>query len=75
MKEKEKQLLVSEVNLLRKLDHPSIVRYVDRYQDKARALIYIVMEFCGAGDLARYIKQCKTQHKYMDEEQVWSVFI
>lgn len=31
MKEKEKQLLVSEVNLLRKLDHPSIVRYVDRY--------------------------------------------
>ena len=75
MKSKEKELLVSEVNLLRKLNHPSIVRYVDRYQDKSRCLIYIVMEYCGAGDLAKYIKQCKQSHRYIDEEKVWSVFI
>ena len=60
--------MVSEVNLLRKLDHPSIVKYIDRYQDKSKALIYIVMELCSSGDLSKYIKQCKTQHKYMDEE-------
>ncbi|CAL5975686.1 Kinase [Hexamita inflata] len=75
MKAKEKELLVSEVNLLRKLEHTSIVRYIDRYQDKARCIMYIVMEFCGAGDLSKYIKQCKQAHKYMDEEQVWSVFL
>ncbi|CAL6024114.1 Kinase [Hexamita inflata] len=75
MKEKEKQLLVSEVNLLRKLDHESIVRYVDRFQDKNNTTIYLVMEFCGAGDLSKYIKQCQQAHKYIEEDQIWSVFI
>lgn len=60
MKDKEKQLLVSEVNLLRKLEHESIVRYVDRFQDKTLCMIYLVMEFCGAGDLAKFIKTRKT---------------
>lgn len=31
MAEKEKQQLVSEVNILRELKHPNIVRYFDRY--------------------------------------------
>jgi serine/threonine protein kinase len=30
MSEKEKQQLVAEVNILRELKHPSIVRYYDR---------------------------------------------
>lgn len=31
MTEKEKQQLVSEVNIIRELKHPNIVRYYDRY--------------------------------------------
>lgn len=72
---KEKELLVSEVNLLRKLDHPNIVKYISRYQDRQNTLIYIVMDYCASGDLARYVKQKKTQAKYIDEERVWSIFI
>ena len=34
MGEKEKQQLVSEVNILRELRHPNIVRYYDRIIDK-----------------------------------------
>jgi len=33
MSEKEKQQLVAEVNILRDLKHPNIVRYYDRYSD------------------------------------------
>ena len=41
MKEKEKHLVVSEVNILRELRHPFIVRYYDRIIDKASTTIYV----------------------------------
>jgi len=34
MSEKEKQMLVSEVNILRELNHPNVVKYYDRIIDK-----------------------------------------
>ena len=34
MSEKEKQMLVSEVNILRELSHPNVVKYYDRVIDK-----------------------------------------
>ena len=51
MNEKEKQQIVAEVNILRELKHPNIVRYYDRYIDKNSLKIYIIMEFCQGGDL------------------------
>lgn len=61
MREKEKQLVVSEVNILRELRHPFIVRYYDRIIDKAATKIYIVMEYCEGGDLGGLIKRCKKE--------------
>ena len=46
MTEKEKQLIVQEVNLLRELRHPHIVRYHDRIIDKDKSILYIIMEYC-----------------------------
>ena len=57
MSEKEKQLLVSEVNILRELKHPHIVRYYDRILDRDNKKIYIIMEYCERGDLAQLIKR------------------
>lgn len=57
MTEKEKQQLVSEVNILRELKHPNITRYYDRVIDKEQARLYIVMEYCAGGDLAALIKR------------------
>ena len=39
-------MLVSEVNILRELNHPHIVKYYDRVIDKLEGKIYIVMEYC-----------------------------
>jgi len=55
MTDEEKKFLVSEVNLLRELKHPNIVRYHDRIIDRGSAKIYIVMEYCEGGDLAAFI--------------------
>ncbi|NXC77393.1 NEK2 kinase, partial [Anhinga anhinga] len=58
MTEAEKQMLVSEVNLLRELRHPNIVRYYDRIIDRSSTTLYIVMEYCDGGDLASLIARC-----------------
>lgn len=56
MTSREKQQLVTEVNLLKGLDHPNIVRYEDRIVDKKSAKVYILMEYCSGGDLGKYLK-------------------
>ena len=74
MSEKEKQQLVTEVNILRELRHNHIVRYHDRVLDKANSKIYIVMEFCEGGDLRALIKKCKRDREHIPEELIWKVF-
>ncbi|XP_062980099.1 serine/threonine-protein kinase Nek2 isoform X1 [Elgaria multicarinata webbii] len=67
MTESEKQMLVSEVNLLRELKHPNIVRYYDRIIDRTNTTLYIVMEYCEGGDLATLIAKCTKERHYLDE--------
>ncbi|KAH7827972.1 putative protein serine/threonine kinase [Monocercomonoides exilis] len=73
MDEKEKTMLVNEVNLLRELRHPNIIRYYDRIIDKSCSKIYIIMELCDGGDLGMLIKKCKDAGKRVDEEVVWKI--
>lgn len=61
MSDKEKQLLVSEVNILRELDHPNIVKYHDRILHKEKHTIYIIMEYCEKGDMALMIRKLKKE--------------
>ncbi|KAM6165801.1 serine/threonine-protein kinase Nek2 isoform 2-T2 [Erethizon dorsatum] len=73
MTEAEKQMLVSEVNLLRELKHPNIVRYYDRIIDRTNTTLYIVMEYCEGGDLASVITKGTRERQYLDEEFVLRV--
>ncbi|GKT32489.1 Kinase, NEK [Aduncisulcus paluster] len=75
MNDKEKELLVSEVNILRELDHLHIVHYVDRYIEKEKTKLYIIMEFCGGGDLAQYIKNHRAKRQYVKEDRIWNIFV
>ena len=74
MSEKEKQQIVSEVNILRELKHQNIVRYYDRILDKKHARIYIIMEYCEGGDLGQLIKRCKKNKEYIAEDVIWKIF-
>ncbi|XP_017651523.1 serine/threonine-protein kinase Nek2 isoform X2 [Nannospalax galili] len=73
MTEAEKQMLVSEVNLLRELKHPNIVRYYDRIIDRTSTTLYIVMEYCEGGDLASVITKGTKERQYLDEDFVLRV--
>lgn len=73
MSEKEKQQLVSEVNILRELNHKHVVRYFDRIIDREKKKIYIVMEFCSGGDLASMIKANQRAGTCIEEEFIWKL--
>ncbi|KAL0228452.1 hypothetical protein RCL1_004595 [Eukaryota sp. TZLM3-RCL] len=73
MSEKEKELLVSEVNILRNLHHPHIVQYYDRIIDRRNTKIYIVMEYCEGGDLAGLIKRCNKERTHITEPVIWKI--
>lgn len=74
MCDKEKAQIVSEVNILRELRCPFIVKYHDRIIDKLTKKLYIVMEYCSGGDLSQVIKKCKKDRVNLDESVIWKVF-
>ena len=69
MNEKERLQLVSEVNILRELSHPNIVKYYERIVDREEGIIFIVMEYCNGGDLASFIKKHRLE-KYFDSQAI-----
>eukprot|EP00940_MAST-03C_sp_MAST-3C-sp2_P002715 g2715.t1 len=74
MTDKEKQHVVAEVNFLRELRHPFIVKYYDRIIDRSKMKLFIVMESCDGGDLQNLIRKCKRQKVYLREEKIWKMF-
>eukprot|EP00124_Ichthyophonus_hoferi_P004569 Ihof_evm1s520 gene=Ihof_evmTU1s520 len=71
MTDKEREYLVNEVNILRKLHHPYIVRYHDHIHDRSNKTVYMMMEYCEGGDLAAVLGLQKLTGDHFDEEWVW----
>lgn len=51
------ECLKHEIEVLKKLDHPNIVKYFDTYEDEG--CIHIVMEYIPGENLMQLIKQKK----------------
>ena len=66
-------MLVSEVNILRELHHPNIVRYYDRVIDRDHSKIFIVMEYCEGGDIATMIKNSRKEKNQLPEDMIWII--
>lgn len=49
LSEYEKQRLISEINILKQLDHPNILKLYEFFQDSKR--FFLVTELCFGGEL------------------------
>ncbi|KAH9474301.1 G2-specific protein kinase nim-1 [Psilocybe cubensis] len=75
MTERDRKQIVAEVNILKDLHHDHIVRYHDRYVDRDAGILYILMEYCGGGDLSAVIKQAAKQNRPIPEDTIWHYFL
>ena len=50
---KDENEFINEVELLRQMDHPNVLKYYEWYSDQFN--YYIVTEFCPGGELLGYI--------------------
>lgn len=71
---KERKMFVNEVNILRKLHNPYIVRYYDHYINRSEKKIFLIMEFCAGGDLQQLIRETRSKMMTIDENQIWLTF-
>ncbi len=51
------------------------MQYHDRYVDRDAGMLYILMEYCGGGDLSSVIKQAQKHNRLIPEETVWHYFM
>ena len=51
------------------------MRYHDRYVDRDAGILYILMEYCGGGDLSSVIKQAQKHSRLIPEETIWHYFM
>jgi NIMA (never in mitosis gene a)-related kinase len=56
---KERDACRMEVELLRRLNHPNIVGYIDSFLSRNKESLCIAMEYCDGGDLASQIKAAR----------------
>ncbi|KAF8649447.1 hypothetical protein AX16_005794 [Volvariella volvacea WC 439] len=75
MSDRDKKQIVAEVNILKDLNHEHIVRYHDRYVAKEAGILYIIMEYCGGGDLSGVIKQAAKHNRPIPEDTIWNYFM
>jgi NIMA (never in mitosis gene a)-related kinase len=62
-------------NILKELHNEHIVRYHDRYVDRDAGILYILMEYCGGGDLSTVIKQAEKTNRQIPEDTIWNYFM
>nr|CAH0106189.1 unnamed protein product [Daphnia galeata] len=67
---------LQEVQLLKQLKHPNVVRYLGSFEENQSGQLLIVLELAGAGDLAKFLfSSCQRNARLMTEQAIWRFFV
>ena len=75
MNNQERNQLISELRILRELNHENIVKYYTHDHIIDKKMIYIYMEYCEGGDLAQVISNFKKNKEQVPEEFIWQILV
>ena len=67
-KAKEIDVLRNEIEIMKSLDNPHIVKYYNYFEEQNN--IYILMEYIDNGDLQKYSEQYRIMKKTIDEKEI-----
>jgi len=71
LKEKQQRECYREVGILKKVNHPNIIKYYSSFLEKNN--LYIIMEYAENGDLYSLIKHYKKHNKHFEEINIWRI--
>ncbi|CAD6928185.1 unnamed protein product, partial [Tilletia laevis] len=71
MVQSDQQKIISDVKILKVLDHENIVKYKEHFVDKDEEILYVVTECCEGGDLGSVIKCYRDSESHLQEHTVW----
>jgi NIMA (never in mitosis gene a)-related kinase len=68
--DRKRREAMKEVQILKKLDHPNIIKYYGSFVEDQS--LFIVMEYAEGGDLHRVLKEQKDLGKRFSEKELWT---
>lgn len=67
--------VMNEVKLLQQLRHANVVQCEGWFRDLDRGTLFMVLEYCGGGDLSQIIAAKKKRREHFSESEIWRIFV